>query len=77
MKSLETWDFQIGKLIEKNLQSDRLPPVSPLRPKKVPHTAVMNVKEERLSSVVRRIQVLGSCLHSIFDSKLSDARKVI
>uniref|UniRef100_A0A914RXR1 GRAM domain-containing protein n=1 Tax=Parascaris equorum TaxID=6256 RepID=A0A914RXR1_PAREQ len=33
------------------------------------------MKEERLGAVSRRLQVLSSCLHYIFDLKLSDARK--
>lgn len=48
-----------------------------LCPRRVQATPWIIAKEERMGAVSRRLQVLSSCLHHIFDSKLSDARKVI
>uniref|UniRef100_A0A0N5ALI1 UDENN domain-containing protein n=1 Tax=Syphacia muris TaxID=451379 RepID=A0A0N5ALI1_9BILA len=48
-----------------------------LRPKKVPHTEFISLSEHRLGLSVRRVEVLKNCLHCIFDSKISDAKKML
>ncbi|VDM95492.1 unnamed protein product [Thelazia callipaeda] len=48
-----------------------------LCPRRVQATPWIMSKEERLDAVSRRLQVLSSCLHHIFDLKLSDARKIM
>ncbi|VDN28268.1 unnamed protein product [Gongylonema pulchrum] len=55
--------------------SNKVAPV--LCARRVQTTPWIISNEERLGAVSRRLQVLGNCLHYIFDFKLSDARKIM
>nr|CDQ04452.1 BMA-MTM-5, isoform h [Brugia malayi] len=55
--------------------SNNIAPV--LCPRRVQATPWIIAREEHMGAVSRRLQVLGSCLHHIFDFKLSDARKIM
>uniref|UniRef100_A0A915AWS5 Myotubularin-related protein 5 n=1 Tax=Parascaris univalens TaxID=6257 RepID=A0A915AWS5_PARUN len=67
----------VARFIEENRKYRCNTPHSTLRPRKVPTGNWLCMKEERLGAVSRRLQVLSSCLHYIFDLKLSDARKML
>lgn len=69
--------FKVSQSIKHKLGTtvNNVAPV--LCPRRVQATPWIIAKEERMGAVSRRLQVLSSCLHHIFDFKLSDARKVI
>ncbi|VDN92824.1 unnamed protein product [Brugia pahangi] len=67
----------VSQSIKRKLKttSNNIAPV--LCPRRVQATPWIIAREERMGAVSRRLQVLGSCLHHIFDFKLSDARKIM
>lgn len=67
----------VTELIEQNLKTvpGKMSAVRP--PRRIYCTAFLRMEEERLGAMSRRLQVLSNCLHYIFDSKLSDARKML
>uniref|UniRef100_A0A8R1TTB5 Myotubularin-related protein 5 n=1 Tax=Onchocerca volvulus TaxID=6282 RepID=A0A8R1TTB5_ONCVO len=70
-------DDLVSQVIKRKLKttSNKVAPV--LCPRRVHATPWIIAKEERMGAVSRRLQVLSSCLHHIFDFKLSDARKIM
>lgn len=67
----------VNDVVEQNIRSGIPRMQVYIIPKKVPSDLSLNMNEERVGAVSRRLQVLSSCLHYIFDSKLSDARKML